>query len=212
MRKFSIIHNLSKLSMDRNVRILAGFAVLIISLSLLYKFIPPANSLLTWRDYPCYDDTGYPKHSVILINGKKYDLPIFKNPNLPVHLCPKNLNTFNETIVVNSASADYEWEIVLPDSSIVFYWEFPKQKNVSRHYDIKREYLIKKEILLKRKEKVIGAKPCVLVYNINLTEPKDTVLHFYYYNICEQDKPEAERHANYHLQIELKFKDGKVKV
>ncbi len=201
MRKFSI----SKLSMDRNVRILAGFAVLIISLSLLYKFIPPANSLLTWRDYPC-DDDGYPKPSVILINGKKYDLPIFKNPNLPVHLCPKNLNTFNETIVVNSASADYEWEIVLPDSSIVFYWEFPKQKNVSRHYDIKREYLIKKEVLLKNRVK--GAKPCVLVYNINLTSVKDTVLHFYYYNICEQDKLEAERHANYHLQIELKFKDN----
>ena len=208
MRKFSIIHSLSKLSMDRNVRILAGFAVLIISLSLLYKFIPPANSLLTWRDYPC-DDDGYPKPSVILINGKKYDLPIFKNPNLPVHLCPKNLNTFNETIVVNSASADYEWEIVLPDSSIYFYWEFPKQKGVSRHYDIKREYLIKKEILLKRKEKVIGAKPCVLVYNINLTEPKDTVLHFYYYNISQYKKPESERHANYHLQIELKFKDNK---
>ena len=194
--------------MDRNVRILAGFAVLIISLSLLYKFIPPANSLLTWRNYPC-DDDGYPKPSVILINGKKYDLPIFKNPNLPVHLCPKNLRTINETIVVNSASADYEWEIVLPDSSIVFYWEFPKQKNVSRHYDIKREYLIKKEILLKRKEKVIGAKPCVLVYNINLTEPKDTVLHFYYYNISQYKKTEAERHANYHLQIELKFKDNK---
>ena len=207
MRKF----NISKLSMDRNVRILAGFAVLIISLSLLYKFIPPANSLLTWRDYPC-DDDGYPKSNVILINGKKYDLPIFKNPNLPVHLCPKNLRTINETIVVNSASADYEWEIVLPDSSMVFYWEFPKQKNVSRHYDIKREYLIKKEILLKRKEKVIGAKPCVLVYNINLTEPKDTVLHFYYYNISQYKKPESERHANYHLQIELKFKDGKVKV
>ena len=206
MRKFNIIHSLSKLSMDRNVRILAGFAVLIISLSLLYKFIPPANSLLTWRDYPCYDDTGYPKPSVILINGKKYDLPIFKNPNLPVHLCPKNLNTFNETIVVNSASADYEWEIVLPDSSIYFYWEFPKQKNVSRHYDIKREYLIKKEVLLKNRVK--GAKPCVLVYNINLTSVKDTVLHFYYYNICEQDKLEAERHANYHLQIELKFKDN----
>ena len=202
MRKFSI----SKLSMDRNVRILAGFAVLIISLSLLYKFIPPANSLLTWRDYPC-DDDGYPKPSVILINGKKYDLPIFKNPNLPVHLCPKNLNTFNETIVVNSASADYEWEIVLPDSSIVFYWEFPKQKNVSRHYDLKREYLIKKEIHLKNRIK--GSRPCVLVYNINLTSVKDTVLHFYYYNICEQDKPEAERHANYHLQIELKFKDNK---
>ncbi len=205
MRKFSIIHNLSKLSMDRNVRILAGFAVLIISLSLLYKFIPPANSLLTWRDYPC-DDDGYPKSNVILINGKKYDLPIFKNPNLPVHLCPKNLNTFNETIVVNSASADYEWEIVLPDSSIYFYWEFPKQKGVSRHYDLKREYLIKKEIHLKNRIK--GSRPCVLVYNINLTEPKDTVLHFYYYNICEQDKPEAERHANYHLQIELKFKDN----
>ncbi len=210
MRKFSIIHSLSKLSMDRNVRILAGFAVLIISLSLLYKFISPANSLLTWRDYPCYDDTGYPKHSVILINGKKYDLPIFKNPNLPVHLCPKNLNTFNETIVVNSASADYEWEIVLPDSSIVFYWEFPKQKNVSRHYDIKREYLIKKEVLLKNRVK--GAKPCVLVYNINLTSVKDTVLHFYYYNISQYKKPESERHANYHLQIELKFKDAEVKV
>ena len=191
--------------MDRNVRILAGFAVLIISLSLLYKFIPPANSLLTWRNYPC-DDDGYPKPSVILINGKKYDLPIFKNPNLPVHLCPKNLSTINETIVVNSASADYEWEFVLPDSSIYFYWEFPKQKNVSRHYDIKREYLIKKEVLLKNRVK--GARPCVLVYNINLTSVKDTVLHFYYYNICEQDKTEAERHANYHLQIELKFKDN----
>ena len=202
MRKFSI----SKLSMDRNKRILAGFAVLIISLSLLYKFIPPANSLLTWRDYPCYDDTGYPKPSVILINGKKYDLPIFKNPNLPVRLCPKNLRTINETIVVNFASADYEWEIVLPDSSIYFYWEFPKQKGVSRHYDLKREYLIKKEIHLKNRIK--GSRPCVLVYDINLTEPKDTVLHFYYYNICEQDKPEAERHANYHLQIELKFKDN----
>ena len=209
MRKFNIIHSLSKLSMDRNVRILAGFAVLIISLSLLYKFIPPANSLLTWRNYPC-DDDGYPKPSVILINGKKYDLPIFKNPNLPVHLCPKNLRTINETIVVNSASADYEWEIVLPDSSIYFYWEFPKQKGVSRHYDLKREYLIKKEIHLKNRIK--GSRPCVLVYNINLTEAKDTVLHFYYYNICEQDKPEAECHANYHLQIELKFKDGKVKV
>jgi len=206
MRKFNIIHSLSKLSMDRNVRILAGFAVLIISLSLLYKFIPPANSLLTWRDYPC-DDDGYPKPSVILINGKKYDLPIFKNPNLPVRLCPKNLRTINETIVVNFASADYEWEIVLPDSSIYFYWEFPKQKGVSRHYDLKREYLIKKEIHLKNRIK--GSRPCVLVYNINLTEPKDTVLHFYYYNICEQDKPEAERHANYHLQIELKFKDNK---
>lgn len=208
MRKFSIIHNLSKLSMDRNVRILAGFAVLIISLSFLYKFIPPGtgNILLTWRDYPCYDD-GYPKRNVILINGKKYDLPIFKNPNLPVHLCPKNLNTFNETIVVNSASADYEWEIVLPDSSIVFYWEFPKQKNVSRHYDLKREYLIKKEIHLKNRIK--GAKPCVLVYNINLTSVKDTVLHFYYYNISQYKKPESERHANYHLQIELKFKDNK---
>ena len=201
MRKFSI----SKLSMDRNVRILAGFAVLIISLSLLYKFIPPANSLLTWRDYPC-DDDGYPKPSVILINGKKYDLPIFKNPNLSVGECPKNLRTINETIVVNSASADYEWEIVLPDSSIYFYWEFPKQKGVSRHYDLKREYLIKKEIHLKNRIK--GSRPCVLVYDINLTEPKDTVLHFYYYNICEQDKPEAERHANYHLQIELKFKDN----
>ena len=201
MRKFSI----SKLSMDRNKRILAGFAVLIISLSLLYKFIPPANSLLTWRDYPC-DDDGYPKPSVILINGKKYDLPIFKNPNLPVRLCPKNLRTINETIVVNFASADYEWEIVLPDSSIYFYWEFPKQKGVSRHYDLKREYLIKKEIHLKNRIK--GSRPCVLVYDINLTEPKDTVLHFYYYNICEQDKPEAERHANYHLQIELKFKDN----
>ena len=206
MRKFSI----SKLSMDRNKRILAGFAVLIISLSLLYKFIPPANSLLTWRDYPCYDDTGYPKPSVILINGKKYDLPIFKNPNLPVRLCPKNLRTINETIVVNFASADYEWEIVLPDSSIYFYWEFPKQKGVSRHYDLKREYLIKKEIHLKNRIK--GSRPCVLVYNINLTEPKDTVLHFYYYNISQYKKPEAERHANYHLQIELKFKDGKVKV
>ena len=195
--------------MDRNVRILAGFAVLIISLSLLYKFIPPANSLLTWRDYPCYDDTGYPKPSVILINGKKYDLPIFKNPNLPVHLCPKNLNTFNETIVVNSTSADYEWEIVLPDSSIYFYWEFPKQKGVSRHYDLKREYLIEKEILLKRKEFPMGTRPCVLVYNINLTEAKDTVLHFYYYNISQYKKTEAERHANYHLQIELKFKDNK---
>lgn len=176
MRKFNIIHSLSKLSMDRNVRILAGFAVLIISLSLLYKFIPPANSLLTWRDYPC-DDDGYPKPSVILINGKKYDLPIFKNPNLPVRLCPKNLRTINETIVVNFASADYEWEIVLPDSSIYFYWEFPKQKGVSRHYDLKREYLIKKEIHLKNRIK--GSRPCVLVYNINLTEPKDTVLHFY---------------------------------
>ncbi len=136
-------------------------------------------------------------------------MPIFKNPNLPVHLCPKNLNTFNETIVVNSTSADYEWEIVLPDSSIYFYWEFPKQKGVSRHYDLKREYLIEKEILLKRKEFPMGTRPCVLVYNINLTEAKDTVLHFYYYNISQYKKSESERHANYHLQIELKFKDNK---
>lgn len=93
------------------------------------------------------------------------------------------------------------------DSSPVFDWEFSdKQENVKSSEE-KSECLIGKDYFTQyKKERVTGAKPYVLGYNINLVEGKDTMLHFHYYNISEQEKPIAERHANYHLQIELKFK------
>ena len=195
--------------MRRNIRILGCICLGLIGIFLLYKLLTPKKQL-NWRDFPCYKN-GIPENGVLLINGKKYELPVFKAPDSDSQLCPRNLKTVDETLTVHADSGCTDWEIVLNDSSLVFDWEFSdKQENV-KSSEGKSECLIGKDYFTQyKKERVTGAKPYVLVYNINLVEAKDTVLHFYYYNCSEQEKPITEWHANYHLAIELKFKNTKI--
>lgn len=196
MRKFSI----SKLSMDRNKRILGYICLLLIGIFLLYKFLGPKEEL-TWRNFPC--NNYYPKQGILLINGQTYELPIFNNPDTNAQLCPKNLKTVNETLTVHTDTARTDWEIILADS-MFYFWKFSNEL-----VDVK-SFEYRKERFSVPVDKVRdGGSSGVLIYKINLVKTKDTVLHFYYYNISQRNKPEAERHANYHLQIELKFKDNK---
>ena len=190
--------------MRRNIRILGCICLGLIGIFLLYKFLTPKKQL-NWRDFPCYKN-GIPENGVLLINGKKYELPVFKAPDSDSQLCPRNLKTVDETLTVHADSGCTDWEIVLNDSSLVFNWDFPNKQEGVKSRKARKEYRAPMD------SKIKGAEPRVLIYNINLVEAKDTVLHFYYYNCSEQEKPITEWHANYHLQIELKFKDTKATV
>ncbi len=187
--------------MRRNIRILGCICLGLVGIFLLYKLLTPKKQL-NWRDFPCYKN-GIPENGVLLINGKKYELPVFKAPDSDSQLCPLNLKTVDETINVCVDGERTDLEITLSDSSMVFYWNFDEAC-------CWLDSLTKKFIRLPEpnfKEPIEGSKPSLLIYKINLRNAKDTVLHFYYYNIREREKPIAERHANYHLQIELKFKE-----
>ena len=186
--------------MRRNIRILGCICLGLIGIFLLYKLLAPKK--LTWKDFPRFN--GYTPQKVLLINGDKYELPVFKAPDSDSQLCPRNPKTVNETITAQADTARTDWEIVLNDSSLVFNWDFPNKQEGVKSSKARKEYLAPMD------SKIKGAEPRVLIYNINLVEAKDTVLHFYYYNCSEQEKPITERHANYHLAIELKFKNTKI--
>lgn len=191
--------------MRRNIRILGCICLGLIGIFLLYKLLAPKK--LTWKDFPRFN--GYTPQKVLLINGDKYELPVFKNSDFKdsdARLTTRNPKTVNETITVQADTARTDWEIVLSDGSLILNWDFPNKQEGVKSSKARKEYLAPMD------SKIKGAEPRVLIYNISLVEAKDTVLHFYYYNCSEQEKPITERHANYHLQIELKFKDTKATV
>lgn len=173
------------------IKIVCPVIIVLIAIAAIFIFTESPS----WKKFPCYRP-GYPDRNVLLINGKKYDLPIFKSSD--ARNTSHNAETVNETVTVEVDKATVDWEIILAESS-VFIWTFPNQQECIKNYSLKRECFAVRE-------KLDGGSPCVLVYNMTLTEAKDTVLHFYYYNCSENKKPVNERHINYHLQIALKFK------
>lgn len=179
------------------IKIVRPWIIVIIAIAAIFIFtnIQINSRIPSWQKFPCYRP-GYPDRNVLLINGKKYDLSIFKSSD--ARKIPYNAETVNETVTVEVDKATVDWEIMLAES-VVFIWTFPNQQECIKNYSLKRECFAPREIYY-------GETPCVLVYNMTLTEAKDTVLHFYYYNCSENKKPVNERHINYHLQIALKFK------
>ena len=175
------------------ITIICPVIIVLIAIAAIFIFSEGPS----WKKFPCHRP-GYPDSNVLLINGKKYDLPIFKSSD--ADKCPHNAETVNETVTVEVDKATVDWEIILAEPS-VFIWTFPNQQECIKNYALKRECFAPREIYY-------GETPCVLVYNMTLTEAKDTVLHFYYYNCLENKKPVNERHINYHLQIALKFKQS----
>ena len=173
------------------IKIVCPVIIVLIAIAAIFIFTESPS----WKKFPCYRP-GYPDRNVLLINGKKYDLPIFKSSD--ARNTSHNAETVNETVTVEVDKATVDWEIILAESS-VFIWTFPNQQECIKNYSLKRECFAPREIYY-------GESSCVLVYNMTLAEAKDTVLHFYYYNCLENKKPVNERHINYHLQIALKFK------
>ncbi len=179
------------------IKIVRPWIIVIIAIAAIFIFtnIQINSRIPSWQKFPCYRP-GYPDRNVLLINGKKYDLPIFKSSD--ARNTSHNVETVNETVTVEVDKATVDWEIILA-KPVVFIWTFPNQQECIKNYSLKRECFAVRE----RRD---GGSPCVLVYNMTLAEAKDTVLHFYYYNCLENKKPVNERHINYHLQIALKFK------
>ena len=182
------------------IKIVRPWIIVIIAIAAIFIFtnIRINSRIPSWQKFPCYRP-GYPDRNVLLINGKKYDLPIFKSSD--ARKIPYNAETVNETVTVEVDKATVDWEIMLAEPT-PFRWIFPDKQKCIKTYALKSEcYEVRKDMELKG-----ASPPCVLVYNMTLAEAKDTVLHFYYYNCLENKKPVNERHINYHLQIALKFK------
>ena len=176
------------------IKIVCPVIIVLIAIAAIFIFSEGPS----WKKFPCRRP-GYPESNVLLINGKKYDLPIFKSSD--ARNTSHNAETVNETVTVEVDKATVDWEIMLAEPT-PFRWIFPDKQKCIKTYALKSEcYEVRKDMELKG-----ASPPCVLVYNMTLTEAKDTVLHFYYYNCSENKKPVNERHINYHLQIALKFK------
>ena len=102
------------------ITIICPVIIVLIAIAAIFIFSEGPS----WQKFPCYRP-GYPDSNVLLINGKKYDLPIFKSSD--ADKCPHNAETVNETVTVEVDKATVDWEIMLAES-VVFIWTFPNQQ------------------------------------------------------------------------------------
>ena len=144
------------------IKIVCPVIIVLIAIAAIFIFSEGPS----WKKFPCRRP-GYPESNVLLINGKKYDLPIFKSSD--ARNTSHNAETVNETVTVEVDKATVDWEIILA-KPVVFIWTFPNQQECIKNYSLKRECYGPGRIY-------DGESSCVLVYNLSLIHISEPTRH-----------------------------------
>ncbi|MDD6351131.1 MAG: hypothetical protein PUG16_01870 [Lachnospiraceae bacterium] len=138
-------------------------------------------------DFPV-DDNGYPKKSVVLINGKEYSLT---NIDQAIADTPKQ-QTMNLKVKKDQTSL----KVVLPRISLIYFWSADPEESLSMTSYKKDSVEIKKEKILE------GTSPELLTFEFELP-PEDSDLTFQMANINDVEKAFSDQKAIYQLTIRI---------
>jgi hypothetical protein len=138
-------------------------------------------------DFPV-DDKGYPKKTIVMINGKEYSIT---NIDQAIADTPKQ-----QTINLKVNKDQTSLKVVLPRISLIYFWSADPEESLSMTSYKKDSVEIKKGDLLE------GTSPELLTFEFELP-PEDSDLTFQMANINDVEKAFSDQKAIYQLTIRI---------